>query len=153
MARIKPSTSDTELAAPVPYWFSSDSNSQHNSYFYIRLHFQLFQEHMSQDKEGSAEQQQYLQGVCKNKTICICIDDCWDRDHYKYFNCIDQNTESRIILSTRIAGLIPRSACTEVKLSLMTTKEAVELLANGSGNDSVAVSPSMIEVARLCGHL
>ena len=109
---------------------------------------------MPQDKEGSAEEQhQYLQSVCKNKTICICIDDCWDRDHYKYLNCIDQNTESRIILSTRIAGLIPRSACTEVKLSLMTTKEAVELLANGSGNDIVAVSPSMIEVARLCGHL
>ena len=86
-----------------------------------------------------------------NKIICICIDDCWDRDHYKYLNCIDQNTESRIILSTRIAGLIPRSACTEVKLSLMTTKEAVELLATAS--DSVAVSPSMIEVARLCGHL
>jgi hypothetical protein len=33
----------------------------------------------------------------------------------------------------------------------MSTQEAIELLAHGSGLDSVAVSPTMIEVSKLCG--
>ena len=84
-----------------------------------------------------------------------------------------------MLISTRIAGLLPRRACTEIHLSLMSKKEAVEMLgeaqvvlitclcecnsadclvhiydaAHGSGHDNKAVSPSFCEVARLCGYL
>ena len=34
----------------------------------------------------------------------------------------------------------------------MTTQEAIELLAHGSGLDSEAISPTLVEVAKLCGR-
>jgi hypothetical protein len=33
----------------------------------------------------------------------------------------------------------------------MSTQEAIDLLSHGSGLDSVEVSPSMIDVSKLCG--
>ena len=69
------------------------------------------------------------------------------------FDIIDKATNSRCLVSTRIRGLVSSNACTEVKLGLMSTQEAIELLAHGSGLDSVAVCPSMIEVSKLCGNL
>jgi hypothetical protein len=57
-----------------------------------------------------------------------------------------------VLLSTRISGLLSSSVCTEVALSLMTTQEAIELLAHGPGLDSEVISPTVVEVAKLCGR-
>ena len=67
------------------------------------------------------------------------------------FDVTDKETDSRCLISTRIHGLVSSTACTEVKLGLMSTQEAIDLLSHGSGLDSVAISPSMIEVSKLCG--
>ena len=69
------------------------------------------------------------------------------------FDVTDKETDSRCLISTRIHGLVSSTACTEVKLGLMSTQEAIDLLSHGSGLDSVAISPSMIEVSKLCGNL
>lgn len=95
--------------------------------------------------------------------------DCWDREHHHCFDIIDKQTNSMLLVSTRISGLISSDACTEVKLSLMsvqvsmhvmmnhlietkTLQESVEMLAAASGLDSTAVAPAMVEVAKLCGR-
>jgi hypothetical protein len=56
-----------------------------------------------------------------------------------------------LLLSTRVGGLIGTGASTEVKLTLMSIPESVQLLAHGAGLDSDILSPSLLEVARLCG--
>ena len=76
-----------------------------------------------------------------------------DQDHYKMFDIIDKASDARCLVSTRIHGLVASNACSEVKLGLMSTQEAIDVLAHGSGLDSVAVCPSMIEVSKLCGNL
>ena len=65
-------------------------------------------------------------------------------------NIIDRETTSKVLVSSRISGLIKGS--TEVKLALMTTAESVDLLAHGAGLDAEAIPPSLVEVARLCGR-
>ena len=72
--------------------------------------------------------------------------DCWSVETFKAFDIIDRETCSRILLSTRIAGLVSSNACTEVKLSVMTTREAIALLLNGAGLDAAAAPPAMVEV-------
>ena len=53
--------------------------------------------------------------------MLVCLD-CWDQEHHKLLNVIDKETASMMLVSTRIAGLISSDACTQVKLSLMSTK-------------------------------
>ena len=53
--------------------------------------------------------------------MLVCLD-CWDQEHHKLLNVIDKETVSMMLVSTRIAGLISSDACTQVKLSLMSTK-------------------------------
>jgi hypothetical protein len=85
-----------------------------------RMHFQLLREHLPKDKHGlEGEQHLYIAQALKNSTILIVIDgrddlstnshfdwqnsfaDCWDVEHHKYFDVIDKNTESRMLLTTR----------------------------------------------------
>ena len=77
------------------------------------------------------------------KTILICIDgkstntiqhlttlplDCWDREHHHCFDVIDKQTNSMLLVSTRISGLISNNACTEVKLSLMSVQVSMHVI-------------------------
>ena len=54
------------------------------------------------------------------------IDDCWSAEH---FNCLDvvdtASTSSKVLVSSRISGLLPGS--TEVRLSLFSVSESVEV--------------------------
>jgi len=79
--------------------------------------------------------------------------DCWDRAHLKAFDVIDRQSGAMLLLSTRVGGLIGTGASTEVKLTLMSIHESVQMLAHGAGLDSDILSPSLLEVARLCGRL
>jgi hypothetical protein len=69
----------------------------------------------------------------------------WDCEHQKYFDVHDKTTKSRMLISTRIAGLLPRRACTELQLSLMSAKEAVEML----GEAQVVVNVTQLIGAHL----
>ena len=79
------------------------------------------------------------------------ISDCWDRAHFKALDVIDRQSGSMVLLSTRVGGLIGTGASTEVKLTLMSIPESVQLLAHGAGLDSEILSPALLEVANLCG--
>ena len=62
----------------------------------------------------------------------------------------DTATPSKLLVSTRIAGLLKNSS--EVKLALMTNEEAIDLLAHGAGLDFEEVPHAVAEVAGLCGR-
>ena len=75
----------------------------------------------------------------------------WDKQHAKCFDVIDNTTESKLLVSTRIVGLLKNSS--EVKLALMTNEEAIDLLAHGAGLDFEEVPHAVAEVVALCGRL
>ena len=110
--------------------------------------------------------------MCAGATILLCIDDAWDEQvcarsmslsflcldsasllhlqHFRYLNIVDTSTSSKILVSTRISGLIKNSV--EVPLSLLSIEESIEMLAFGAGLDSEAYPTSLVEVAKLCGE-
>ena len=112
---------------------------------------------------------QCLSQVCAGATILLCIDDAWDEQvrrsmslsslhlficappqHFRYLNIVDTSTSSKILVSTRISGLIKNSV--EVPLSLLSIEESIEMLAFGAGLDSETYPTSLVEVAKLCGE-
>ena len=70
--------------------------------------------------------------------------------HFRYLNIVDTSTSSKILVSTRISGLIKNSV--EVPLSLLSIEESIEMLAFGAGLDSETYPNSLVEVAKLCGE-
>ena len=75
-----------------------------------------------------------------------------DKQHAKCFDCIDTATPSKLLISTRISGLL-KSSSDEVKLALMTNEEAIDLLAHGAGLDHESIPAVVLEVVGLCGRL
>jgi hypothetical protein len=67
-----------------------------------------------------------LQKACKGKHLLVVLDDVWDAKHEKALNCIDEETKSRLLVTSRIRGLVQGSS--EVSLDLMSSDEAVDLV-------------------------
>jgi hypothetical protein len=77
--------------------------------------------------------------------------DMWDSQHLKSFECIDLKTSSKLLVTTRIKGVMEKAA--EVELELLGLQEAVEMLAAVAQLDAADVSPVCLEIAQLCGRL
>ena len=77
--------------------------------------------------------------------------DMWDSQHLKSFDCIDLKTSSKLLVTTRIKGVMQKAA--EVELELLGLQEAVEMLAAVAQLDAADVSPVCLEIAQLCGRL
>ena len=63
----------------------------------------------------------------------------WDSQHLKSFDCIDVKTSSKLLVTTRIKGVMEKAA--EVELELLGLQEAVEMLAAVAQLDAADVSP------------
>ena len=74
-----------------------------------------------------------------------------DSSHEASFACIDTDTASRQLITTRIKGLLQGAA--EVELELLGLQESVELLAGVACLDGSEISPVCLEIAQLCGRL
>ena len=79
------------------------------------------------------------------------IDDVWAIEFANAFACVDPENSSKMLLTTRIKGLIAKG--TEVELELLGLKASVELLANVAQLDTDQVPPICLEIAQLCGKL
>ena len=75
----------------------------------------------------------------------------WDSKHLVAFDCIDVKTSSKLLVTTRIKGVMQKAA--EVELELLGLQEAVEMLAAVAQLDAADVSPVCLEIAQLCGRL
>jgi hypothetical protein len=83
--------------------------------------------------------------------LLVVLDDVWDSSHEASFACIDIDTASRQLITTRIKGLLQGAA--EVELDLLGLQESVELLAGVACLDGAEISPACLEIAQLCGRL
>jgi hypothetical protein len=117
-----------------------------------------------------------LQAACRERKLFVVIDDVWEevsppsdalhkllvfsspnfhcpQAHEKALNCIDDATPSRILVTSRIRGLV--QDCAEVSLDLLTADEATDLLLRGGGIDSTTAADrdAAVVVAELCGKL
>ena len=75
----------------------------------------------------------------------------WSREHAEPFDCIDGGRDSKLLVTTRIKGILDQG--TEVELALLSVRESVELLSAVAQLDTNEVSPCMIGIAQSCGRL
>jgi hypothetical protein len=94
-----------------------------------------------------------LQAACAGKRWLLVLDDVWDKDHEQLLNCVDPDSESKVLITTRIRGLMQGS--NEVSLNELSPDEATDLLLRtGQVEDtSDAAITAATEIAVLCGHL
>ena len=48
-----------------------------------------------------------LQTAAAGKRVLLVIDDAWQLDQVQQLSCIDTNTPSRVLVTTRISQLVP----------------------------------------------
>jgi hypothetical protein len=122
------------------------------------LYHQLVGEPMSV-KDGATVATQLLtqlidlQAACIGKNWLVVLDDVWDKEHEKALNCIDPDSTSKLLVTTRIRGLI--QGCEEVSLNLLSPGESVDLLLRTALVEDAdeAAKAAALEIAALCGNL
>ena len=92
-----------------------------------------------------------LQKAVAKRTVLIVCDDMWDSAHEEAFACIDETTPSRLLVTTRIKGIIAHGK--EVELELLSVTESVELLAGVAELNVSQIPPELLHIANLCGRL
>eukprot|EP00937_MAST-01D_sp_MAST-1D-sp2_P003028 g3028.t1 len=107
------------------------------------------------EKTGAtgASQLQELQNACQGKNYLVVLDDVWKAEHEKLLNCVDSDTTSKLLVTTRICGLLKQ--CEEVNLNLLSEDEAIELLlSTGEADDSVdGAQEAARAICKLVGNL
>ena len=71
-----------------------------------RLYQQIHAGNQKMPKNADSVQSQLteLRRLCVSRVVLICLDDIWDSSHEKCFACIDTETTSRLLVTTRIKG-------------------------------------------------
>jgi hypothetical protein len=67
-----------------------------------------------------------LQNAAKELNVLLVLNDVYDTTHDKALNCINLDSASRLLFTTRIQDLLKTSA--EVDVSLLSKSEALELI-------------------------
>ena len=115
---------------------------------------QLTGENMSV-KEGATVETQLadLQTACVGKCVLVVLDDIWEKEQEAMLSCIDPSTTSKLLVTTRIRGLLQHAD--ELSLNLMAQNEAVDLLLRtGQVKDtSKHTIDAAAKIAELCGFL
>ena len=86
------------------------------------LFLQLMRDPMPVKDNATPESQLLdLQAICAGKRWLLVLDDVWDPQHAKLLNCVDSSSPSKLLVTTRIRGLL--QGCDEVSLNLLTPGE------------------------------
>jgi hypothetical protein len=115
------------------------------------LHMQLSDEPLDASTDDS-HVLRALQNASRGKTVLLVIDDPWEISQVRLLNCIDTDTNSRMIITTRIQGLVPEAP--EVPLGLMSPDLAVRIIYDVAGiPQTPPYSDLAYQAAAACGHL
>jgi hypothetical protein len=100
-----------------------------------------------------ASQLAELQAKCLGKHWLVVLDDVWDMAHEKLLNCVDPNSSSKLLVTTRIRGLL--KGCQEVSLNLLSPAESIDLLLRTGQVEEPdeAANEAAGRIAALVGHL
>ena len=107
---------------------------------------------------SSEEKKQALQQAMAGKCILLCLDDLWEEQHETELNFADVGAGSKVLISTRMKGLLTGAHQLEVGLPLAL--DAARMLLSVAGVNDVSSSSStsnmptgVPEVVDLCGRL
>ena len=105
--------------------------------------------------EMSAEEKLLaIQQAFTGKHALLVLDDCWDVEHIAHFALIDETTQSRVLISSRVRGTL--AGCEIVNIGLPAEEDAIQIVMAAAGmttGPQVLVPSEAAEVVRLCKWL
>ncbi|MCL4301570.1 MAG: hypothetical protein KJ077_38070 [Anaerolineae bacterium] len=92
-----------------------------------------------------------LSELLAERTCLLILDDVWDVAHAEAFNAL--GPESRLLLTSRDAGVIRAFGAAEHRLDVLGKPQALELLAQWADQPVAGLPPEAKVVAKECGYL
>jgi hypothetical protein len=101
---------------------------------------------------SSEEKQQALQQAMTGKKVLLCLDDLWEEHHESELNFADVQSGSKVLISTRVKGLLVGAH--RVEVGLPSSADSVRMLLSAAEVDEDEDEPMGVrEVVDLCGRL
>ena len=121
------------------------------------MHHQLSEQHFSESVKTDDDAFTAVRNAAKGSKVLLVLDDVWDPKHEKPLNCIDLDNSSKLLVTTRVRGLLKNAA--EVGMGVLSQPKALKLLLSsaemneGDLEDGTDEHRSAIEIVELCGRL
>eukprot|EP01047_Picozoa_sp_COSAG01_P022627 COSAG01_NODE_1350_length_10605_cov_43.649743_2_plen_453_part_00 len=101
---------------------------------------------------SSEEKQQALQHAMTGKRVLLCLDDLWEEVHEAELNFADVAAGSKVLISTRVKGLLVGAH--QVEVGLPSSADSVRMLLSAAEVDEGEDEPMGVrEIVDLCGRL
>jgi hypothetical protein len=88
-----------------------------------------------------------------NRSVLLVLDDCWDAEVAAQFAWVDTNTNSKILISSRVRDVLDGGQIVDV--SVPTARDAVQMLLGAAGLDVGALQgrKEVAQIADMCKRL
>ena len=115
------------------------------------LHLQLTGSELSDG--GSDRKHELLQKAFLGRSVLLVLDDCWDIEVAKNFTWIDQHTNSKVLISSRVRDVLDGGQIFDVNVP--SESDAVKMLLSTAGMDIETLQDrkEVVQVAEMCKRL
>jgi hypothetical protein len=103
---------------------------------------------------SAGEKLQAIRMAFAGRTCLLVLDDVWESGHIAFFDEVDVATQSKVLLSSRVRGIL--SGCDIVDMGLPSEADAVQIVMSAAGVSVDAHTPAPAEareVVALCKRL
>jgi hypothetical protein len=101
----------------------------------------------------SDQKHEHLKQAFLNRSVLFVLDDCWDAEVANHFKWIDPNTNSKILISSRVHNVLDGGDIIDV--TVPSQIDAIKMLLSTAGMDIEALKSraEVAQVAELCKRL
>jgi hypothetical protein len=101
----------------------------------------------------SEQKHEHLKQAFLNRSVLLVLDDCWDVEVAKHFKWIDQTTNSKILISSRVRNTLDGGDVIDV--AVPSKVDAVKMLLSTADMDIAALQSreEVVQIADLCKRL
>ena len=99
------------------------------------------------------QKHEFLQNAFLKQSVLLILDDCWEVEVAKHFNWIDQNTNSKMLISSRIRDVLDGGEIIDVATPSKTDAVKMLLSTAGMNVDALKEREEVAHVANLCNRL
>lgn len=105
------------------------------------------------DSLSPDQKHEHLKQAFLNRSVLLVLDDCWEAEVAKHFMWIDQTTNSKILISSRVRGALEGGEIIDVTVPLVA--DAVKMLLSTAGMelDLFQTRKEVVQVVELCKRL
>ena len=99
------------------------------------------------------QRQERLKQAFLNQSVLLVLDDCWDAELVQLFSWVDPNTNSKVLISSRVREVLDGGQIMDIKVP--SKSDSVKMLLGAAGLDIAALKSreEVAKVAEMCKRL